>query len=59
MGPAEGGGGGALRAEGRSPVAVAGEPGRPRRLSLAPQSHPQGSRVGVLLAPKPADRPGD
>lgn len=56
MGSAEGGGGGAVRAEGRGPSAVAGEPGRPRRLSLLRPSHPRGSSVGLTPAPKLADR---
>lgn len=57
MGSAGGGGGGAVRAEGRVPSAVAGEPGRPRRVSLLRPSHPRGSRVGLPRAPKLADRP--
>lgn len=57
MGPADGGGGGVVRAEGRGQEAVAGEPGRPRRQSLLRLSHSRGSRVGAPLASNPADHP--
>lgn len=42
MRSADGGGGGAVRAEGRSQEAVAGEPGRPRRQSLPGCRIPEG-----------------
>lgn len=57
MRSADGGGGGAVRAEGRGQEAVAGEPGRPRRQSLLRLSHPGGNLVGAPLTSNPRRSP--